>query len=33
MWADKVWRLQALAEMEHARRGPRPRTPGKVPRR
>ncbi len=26
MWRDKLWRLKALAELEHARRGPRPRT-------
>ncbi|GMV22384.1 MAG: transcriptional regulator [Acidimicrobiia bacterium] len=33
MWAGRLWRLQALTEMEHARRGPRARTPGKVTRR
>lgn len=33
LWRDKLWKLKALAELEHARRGPQPRTPGRAPRR
>ena len=25
MWRDRLWRLKLLAELEHTRRGPRPR--------
>jgi DNA-binding transcriptional ArsR family regulator len=26
MWGDALWRLKLAAELEHSRRGPRPRT-------
>jgi hypothetical protein len=25
MWSDALWNLKLLAELEHSRRGPRPR--------
>jgi DNA-binding transcriptional ArsR family regulator len=35
MWADALWRLKLQAELEHARRGPRPRrrSPKRVSKR
>lgn len=34
MWDDALWRLKLIAELEHTRRGPRPRRkPMRMPRR
>lgn len=33
MWDDALWRLKLAAELEHTRRGPRPRRPSKGRRR
>ena len=33
MWDDALWRLKLAAELEHSRRGPRPRARRRRPRR
>lgn len=33
MWDDALWRLKLAAELEHSRRGPRPRARRRAPRK
>jgi len=33
MWSDALWQLKLAAELEHSRRGPRPRRRNSKPRR
>ncbi|MEX2179284.1 MAG: winged helix-turn-helix domain-containing protein [Gemmatimonadaceae bacterium] len=33
MWDDALWQLKLAAELEHSRRGPRPRRPKTITRR